>query len=57
MTVSYAASSYFGNQEVEAIMRTGDSVLVLSYARVYLQGFENGKAVFGFEATGGGFCR
>ncbi|MGI0012700.1 MAG: hypothetical protein ACREBU_04540 [Nitrososphaera sp.] len=51
--VSYTICSNTGAEE-ERTIRVGESVLIAEYARAYLEGFENGKAIFRFEATGGG---
>lgn len=53
VTVSYTICSKTGGQE-ERTIHAGERVLIADYARAILEGFENGKAIFRFEAAGGG---
>ena len=53
VTVNHAICSKTGGEE-ERTMHIGDSVTIAEYARAYFEGFEDGKAIFRFESTGGG---
>jgi hypothetical protein len=56
VAVSYLGCTNSGEQVLEETLHIGESVVFLSYDWVYLEGFENDKAIFRFEAVGGTGC-